>query len=197
MPKGAERSFQQGLEHRPAGSFHGGPWETRPGGTSSWHGWKISWVILHYSWPRVEFFFGFFFDPVWYFVLSGSEWQRPVSKKGWVRLCGQTKVSDQQLCKRSVRLSARSREAQGFYERRCWVMNDNEETKGDWRWNRVYTERITRKKACVSYYPLHSLGLHRKLCALVFENSLLGKLCVLCSWFILHALLWTRAVLIR
>lgn len=64
MPKGAERSFQQGLEHRPAGSFHGGPWETRPGGTSSWHGWKISWVILHYSWPRVEFFLVFFWSSV-------------------------------------------------------------------------------------------------------------------------------------
>lgn len=52
-----------------------------------------------------------------------------------------------------------------------------------------------QEKACVSYHPFLSLGLHRKLCALVFENTVLQKLCVLCSWCILNALLWTRTVL--
>lgn len=85
----------------------------------------------------------------------------------------------------------------GFYERRCWVMNDSKETKGDWRWNTVYTERITRKKPVFHIIPSILQGFTGNYVPQFFENSVLRKLCVFCSWFILHALLWTRTVLIR
>lgn len=87
-------------------------------------------------------------------------------------------------------------------ERRCslwkavlsheWQQGD----KGDWRWNRLYTERITRKKPV---FPI--------ICSILqgftgnympcFLKIAWQKLCVLCSWFTLHALLWARTVLIR
>lgn len=143
----------------------------------------VKWDLLFLFWPQC--------DILYHQKMSGKG---PVSKKRWVMFSGQTKEANLQPCKRT---STSEERGTGLYERRCWVMNDSKD-KGDCRWNRLYTERITGKQPVFpiicsilqgftgNYMPCF-LKLHGRNCVC----SARGSLCVLCCelgqcWLELH-----------